>query len=350
MAANETGAERSRWYAATIDEVLASLATSRDGLGEAEVLARRERHGPNTLEIQKPRSALARLLAQFHNVLIYLLIGAGIATALLDHAVDSAVIFGVVIVNALIGFLQEGKAERALDAIRNMLAPRAVVIRAGETIEAPAEALVPGDIVKLRSGDKVPADLRLLQTRSLQLDEAALTGESLPVEKAPEPVAADASLGDRTSMAYAGTLVTSGRGLGVAVATGAKTEIGLISTMVSDVEKLTTPLLRQLAIFGQRLSVVILLLAAVTFAFGLLLRGYSATEMFMAAVGIAVAAIPEGLPAILTITLAIGVQRMARRNAIIRRLPAVETLGSVTVICSDKTGTLTRNEMTRRRS
>ncbi len=346
MAAEEGGNARSRWHALATEEVLAILATSQEGLDEADVLARRERHGPNRLEIQKPRSALARLLAQFHNVLIYLLIGAGIATALLDHAVDSAVIFGVVIVNALIGFLQEGKAERALDAIRNLLAPRAVVIRAGETIEVPAEALVPGDIVKLRSGDKVPADLRLLQTRSLQLDEAALTGESLPVEKATEPAAADASLGDRTSMAYAGTLVTSGRGLGVTAATGAKTEIGLISTMVSDVEKLTTPLLRQLALFGQRLSVVILLLAAATFAFGLLLRGYSATEMFMAAVGIAVAAIPEGLPAILTITLAIGVQRMARRNAIIRRLPAVETLGSVTVICSDKTGTLTRNEMT----
>ena len=346
MAANDGGETRSLWYAEEIDAVLSVLATSLEGLDEEEVRERRERHGPNRLEIQESRSALARLLAQFHNVLIYLLIGAGIVTALLDHAVDSAVIFGVVIVNALIGFVQEGKAERALDAIRNLLAPRAVVVRADETVEIPAEDLVPGDIVKLRSGDKVPADLRLLQTRSLQLDEAALTGESIPVEKAPEPVAADASLGDRSSMAYAGTLVTSGRGLGVAVATGAKTEIGLISTMVRDVEKLTTPLLRQLAIFGRRLSLVIVLLAAGTFAFGLLLRGYSATEMFMAAVGIAVAAIPEGLPAILTITLAIGVQRMARRNAIIRRLPAVETLGSVTVICSDKTGTLTRNEMT----
>ncbi len=346
MAGHERRESRSRWYAAEIDAVLADLATRREGLGREEVHERRERYGPNRLEIQKSRSAVARLLAQFHNVLIYLLIGAGIATALLDHAVDSAVIFGVVIVNALIGFVQEGKAERALDAIRDLLAPRAVVVRAEETVEIPAEDLVPGDIVKLRSGDKVPADLRLLQTRSLQVDEAALTGESIPVEKTPAPVATDAPLGDRSSMAYAGTLVTSGRGLGVAVGTGTRTEIGLISTLVGDIEKLTTPLLRQLAIFGRRLSVAILLLAAGTFAFGLLLHGYSATEMFMAAVGIAVAAIPEGLPAILTITLALGVQRMARRNAIIRRLPAVETLGSVTVICSDKTGTLTRNEMT----
>ena len=346
MAATESGEARSRWYAATIDGVLARLATSRDGLGDAEARARLARHGLNHLEIEKPRSTVVRLLAQFHNVLIYLLIAAGVATALLGHGVDSGVIFGVVIVNALIGFVQEGKAERALDAIRNLLAPRAVVVRAGETLEIPAETLVPGDLVKLRSGDKVPADLRLLQTRSLQLDEAALTGESLPVEKAPDPVAGDAPLGDRRSMAYAGTLVTSGRGIGVVVETGATTEIGLISEMVSGVEKLTTPLLRQLAIFGQRLSVVIIVLAAATFAFGLLVRGYSGTEMFMAAVGIAVAAIPEGLPAILTITLAIGVQRMARRHAIIRRLPAVETLGSVSVICSDKTGTLTRNEMT----
>ena len=346
MSGNERGEARTPWHARTSDEVLKELATGLEGLGQTEARERLERQGPNRLKTQKPRSALARLLGQFHDVLIYLLIAAGSVTALLGHAVDSGVIFGVVVVNALIGFVQEGRAERALDAIRSLLAQRAVVVRASATAAIPAEDLVPGDLVKLRSGDKVPADLRLIETRNLEIDEAALTGESLPVEKGYQPVATEAPLGERWSMAYAGTLVTSGRGLGVVVATGAETEIGLISTLVSTVEELTTPLLRQIAVFGRRLSLAIVLLAALTFAFGHLLRGHPPVEMFMAAVALAVAAIPEGLPAILTITLAIGVQRMARRNAIIRRLPAVEALGSVNVICSDKTGTLTRNEMT----
>jgi magnesium-transporting ATPase (P-type) len=333
------------WHAEPADDVLAALDASPEGLTAAEARARLARFGPNRLEDRARRSALARFAAQFHDVLIYVLLVAGVVTALLGHGVDSGVIFAVVLVNALIGFVQEGRAERALDAIRAMLSLRAVVVRAGETLEVPAETLVPGDVVLLRSGDKVPADLRLLRVRNLQIDEAPLTGESLPVEKAPDPVAADAPLGDRASMAYAGTLVTAGRGAGVVVGTGVRTEIGRISALVSRVEKLTTPLLQQLAVFGRKLSFAILALAAAAFAFGLA-RGYGAAEMFMAAVGIAVAAIPEGLPAIMTITLAIGVQRMARRNAIIRRLPAVETLGSVTVICSDKTGTLTRNEMT----
>ena len=333
------------WHAEPAEAVLAALDASPEGLTAAEARARLARFGPNRLEDRAQRSALARFAAQFHDVLIYVLLVAGVVTALLGHGVDSGVIFAVVVVNALIGFVQEGRAERALDAIRAMLSLRAVVVRAGETLEVPAETLVPGDVVLLRSGDKVPADLRVLRARNLQLDEAPLTGESLPVEKAPDPVAADAPLGDRASMAYAGTLVTAGRGAGVVVGTGVRTEIGRISALVSRVEKLTTPLLQQLAVFGRKLSLAILALATAAFAFGLA-RGYGAAEMFMAAVGIAVAAIPEGLPAILTITLAIGVQRMARRNAIIRRLPAVETLGSVTVICSDKTGTLTRNEMT----
>jgi len=345
MTANARGEARCPWHATATGTVLEKLATSREGLEQAEAHERLERQGPNRLETRRPRSPLVRLLAQLNDVLIYLLIAAGLVTAVLGHAIDSGVIFGVVIVNALIGFVQEGRAERALDAIRSLLAQRAVVVRAGATTAIPAEELVPGDLVKLQSGDKVPADLRLLETRSLEIDEAALTGESLPVGKECQPVAADAPLGERGSMAYAGTLVTSGRGLGVVVATAAKTEVGLISTLVSTVEKLTTPLLRQLTVFGRRLSLAIVLLAAFTFAFGHLMRGHPPVEMFMAAVALAVAAIPEGLPAILTITLAIGVQRMARRNAIIRRLPAVEALGSVSVICSDKTGTLTRNEM-----
>jgi magnesium-transporting ATPase (P-type) len=346
MATQEPTEKGPPWHARSVEDVLRDLEATQEGLTTEEARARLSRFGPNKLETYVSRSAVARLASQFHNVLIYLLVVAGVVTALLGQWVDSGVIFGVVVINALIGFVQEGRAERALDAIRAMLAPRALVVRDGEASEIPAEELVPGDAVRLASGDRVPADMRLIQTKNLQVDEAALTGESVPVEKATEPVPEDASLGDRGAMAYAGTLVTSGRGTGVVVATAAATEIGRISTMVSRVETITTPLLRQIAAFSRRLSAIIVAVAAATFALGYLLRDYSATEMFMAAVGLAVAAIPEGLPAIMTITLAIGVQRMAHRNAIIRRLPAVETLGSVTVICSDKTGTLTRNEMT----
>ena len=244
------------------------------------------------------------------------------------------------------GFVQEGRAEQAIDAIRVMLSPQAAVLRDGRRRDIGAEGLVPGDVVLLQSGDRVPADLRLLWCRSLRIDEAILTGESSPVEKAEAAVAAAAPLGDRLSMAYSGTLVTHGLGRGVVTATGATTEIGRIGTLMAQVEPLTTPLLRQMAVFARWLTGVIFAAAAFTFLFGVAVRDFAPTEMFLAAVGLVVAAIPEGLPAIMTITLAIGVRRMTRRNAIIRRLPAVETLGSVTVICSDKTGTLTRNEMT----
>ena len=286
------------------------------------------------------------VLTDFDNVLIYVLLGAATVTAALAHWVDTAVILGVVVVNAVLGFVQEGKAERALDAIRNMLSPQAIAVRGGQRLTVPAEELVPGDLVFLQSGDRVPADLRLVHAKNLQVQEAALTGESLPVEKRTEPVAIDASLGDRASMAYSGTFVTHGQATGIVVATGPATEIGRISGLLVQVEPLTTPLLRQMARFARWLTGAILALAALTFAFGVLVHGYGLGEMFLAAVALAVAAIPEGLPAVLTITLAIGVERMARRNTIIRRLPAVETLGSVTVICSDKTGTLTKNEMT----
>jgi magnesium-transporting ATPase (P-type) len=287
-----------------------------------------------------------RLLYQFHNVLIYVLLIAAVVTAALAHWVDTGVILGVVVINALIGFVQEGKAERALDAIRSMLSHQASVRRDGKLIAIAAEQLVPGDVVILQSGDKVPADLRLFRVKELRVDEAILTGESVPAEKSAVPVAALASVGDRQSMAYSGTLVTWGQASGAVVATGDATEIGRISAMLRGITTLSTPLLRKIAQFGRWLTAAIGIISGATFAFGVLVHSYSATEMFLAAVGLAVAAIPEGLPAIITITLAIGVQRMARRNAIIRRLPAVETLGSVTVICSDKTGTLTRNEMT----
>jgi len=334
------------WHACPADEALRRLGTSRTGLSREEADRRLATYGPNRLEAQRPRRPLARFLAQFNNVLIYVLLGSSLITAGLGEWVDTSVILGVVLINAIVGFVQEGKAERALDAIRDMLSPQAMVVREGHRARIPAEQLAPGDVVLLQAGDKVPADLRLIAARSLQLQEAALTGESEPVDKRIDPVPADAALGDRSSMAYAGTLVSYGSGGGAVVATGKDTEIGRITALLHEVETLTTPLLRQMATFGRWLTVAILGLAVWTFGFGWFLRGYTAEEMFLAAVGLAVAAIPEGLPAIMTITLAIGVTRMARQNAIIRRLPAVETLGSVTVICSDKTGTLTLNELT----
>lgn len=334
------------WHSLPVEEVLNRVASRSQGLTAEEVERRLAEYGPNRLRPPSRRGPLLRFLAQFHNVLIYVLLVASFVTALLGHWVDSGVILGVVVVSALMGFIQEGRAEKALEGIRRMLTLSATVLRDGRPSVVPAESLVPGDIVVLQSGDKIPADMRLIQVKNLQTQEAALTGESVAVEKSTRPVSEDAVIGDRTCMAYSGTLVAYGQGTGVVVATGDQTELGRISSMLAEVEQLTTPLLRQIAVFGHWLTVVIIAAAAITFAFGILLRDYSISEMFLAAISLAVAAIPEGLPAIMTITLAIGVQRMARRHAIIRRLPAVETLGSVTVICSDKTGTLTRNEQT----
>ncbi len=333
------------WHVLPAEEAMARLAVDDEGLAPEEAERRLREEGPNRLRPPERRTLLRMFLTQFHNVLIYVLLAAGVVTVALGHFVDAGVIFGVVIINAVIGVVQEGKAEKAMDAIRAMLSPTALVVRGGHKYQIPAEDLVPGDIVALQSGDKVPADLRLVHARSLQVQEAALTGESTPVEKALAPVQAEAPLADRVCMAYSGTVVTYGHGRGVVVATGDATELGRVSRMISEVQTLETPLLRQMAVFGRWLTAIILAVAAATFFFGWLLRDYSAGDMFLAAVGLAVAAIPEGLPAVMTITLAIGVQRMARRNAIIRRLPAVETLGAVTVVCSDKTGTLTRNEM-----
>ena len=336
----------SQWHHQGTDEVLQALHSSSDGLSKDEASQRLEEYGANQLPQTHSRSALMRFLSQFHNVLIYVLIVAAAVTALLGHWVDASVIFGVVIINALIGYLQEGKAENALRAIQQMLSLNAMVKRDGKKLSMSAEELVPGDIVILQSGDKVPADMRLLRVKGLHIQESALTGESMAVEKNTEPASESAVLGDRLCMAFSGTLVTHGQASGVVVATGSDTEIGYISAMVSDVKSLTTPLLRQMTQFARWLTLAIMLIAGATFAFGVLIHDYALADMFLAAVSLAVAAIPEGLPAIMTITLAIGVQRMAQRNAIIRKLPAVETLGAVSVICSDKTGTLTRNEMT----
>ncbi len=334
------------WHALKTDALLRHLEASDRGLASSDAQERLQQVGPNRLPETARTGPLKRFLLQFHNVLIYVLIAAAVGTAFLGHWLDTGVILGVVLINAIIGYIQEGKAEKALDAIRQMLSPRAQVLRDGQRRSIPAEELVPGDIVYLQAGDRVPADLRLTGAHNMRIDEAALTGESVASDKQTDPVQAEADLGDRRCMAYSGTLVAFGQGRGVVIGTGADTEIGRISTMIGEVETLTTPLLRQIAQFGRWLSVAIGILAAATFAFGFWVRDYDLVETFLAAVSLAVAAIPEGLPAIMTITLAIGVQRMAARHAIIRRLPAVETLGSVTTICSDKTGTLTRNEMT----
>jgi P-type E1-E2 ATPase len=279
-------------------------------------------------------------------VIIYFLHAAPNLAATIGHFTDAAVVLAVVLVNATIGYVQEGRAEKALEAIRGMIDPHASVIRGGRRTVIVAEDIVPGDLVLLEPGDRVPADLRLIRARNLRVDEAALTGESVPVDKSVAPAAAEAPLSDRTSMAFSGTFVTSGTGTGVAVATGTRGQLGRISQMVGAVETLTTPLIKQMSDLARKLTIIILAVSCAVFAFAVLVRGYHWQEAFMVMVGLAVAAIPEGLPAVMTITLAIGVQRMAARNAIIRRLPAVETLGSVSVICSDKTGTLTRNEMT----
>lgn len=334
------------WHNCSPQQVLESLKTGDDGLSQAEASMRLERYGTNQLRPPKPQSWAIRFLLQFHNVLIYILLVASLMTAFLGHWIDSGVILGVLVINAIIGFVQEGKAEKALNAIRRMLSPSAIVLREGQRLQIPAEQLVPGDIVLLQSGDKVPADLRLLNCKNLRIEEAALTGESEAVDKSIHAVDTGVAIGDRLCMAYSGTLVVYGQGMGVVVATGDHTEIGRISQMIAQVDKLVSPLLRQMAVFGRWLTLFIVLLAAAIFVYGLFLRDYPIDEIFMAAVSMAIAAIPEGLPAIMTITLALGVQSMARRNAIVRRLPAVESLGAVTVICTDKTGTLTRNEMT----
>jgi len=333
-------------HALPAEDVLDKLRGQRDGLTSAEAADRLKAVGPNQLPAPPKEGLLKRFFKHFNDILIYILLFAGVAKAFLGHWVDAGVILAVAVINAIVGFIQEGKAEEALEGIRKMLSLRAHTRRAGEWVELDAAELVPGDIVRLRSGDRVPADVRLIDAVNLRVEESALTGESVPTDKKVEPVDANAGIGDRRCMAYSGTLVTAGRGMGVVTATGAATELGRISRMMAEVESLATPLTRQMAAFGKTLSFVILGMAVVMFLIGWLLHGRGLDELFSAAVGFAVAAIPEGLPAIMTITLAIGVQRMVQRNAITRKLTAVETLGSVTVICSDKTGTLTRNEMT----
>ncbi len=339
-------ASSTRWHTLSSTAVEHALQSGPDGLQANEVERRIIRYGRNQLAPPKRRGPFLRLLMQFHNILLYVMLAAAVITASLGHWVDTGVLIAAVVINAIIGFIQEGKAEAALDAIRAMLSPHATVIRDGERREIDAAELVPGDRVLLASGDRVPADLRLVSVKAFRVEEAALTGESQPVEKSSDPVAADAPLGDRYGMAYSGTLVVHGQATGIVVGTGAATELGKINQMLAGVQSLTTPLLRQIDRFGRVLALATIAMSAATFVLGTLWRGHPPAEMFLMVVALTASVIPEGLPAIMTVTLALGVQRMARRNAIVRRLPAVETLGSVTVICSDKTGTLTRNEMT----
>ena len=334
------------WHHLPASEVVDLLdANGERGLDLFEVSRRQARFGPNALTPPKDKSPLRRFLEQFHQALVYILLAAILVKLALGGYVDAAVIFGVVLLNAIIGFVQENKALSALAALSRALTTEATVLRAGARQRIDARDLVPGDLVLLASGDKVPADLRLLRVRDLQVDESALTGESVPVTKATGDLSHDVTLADRQNMAYTSTLVTYGTATGVVTAIGDATEVGNISGLITSAQQLDTPLTRQVARFSHYLLYAILALAALTFLVGLW-HGESWVNLFMAAVALAVAMIPEGLPAVLTVTLAIGVGRMARRNAIIRRLPAVETLGSTTVICSDKTGTLTRNEMT----
>lgn len=336
------------WHQLPPENVLQVLDTDmKKGLDVLEVKRRQENYGPNVLTRMKKKGPIKRFLLQFHNPLIYILIMAGALTLWLKEGlVDATTIFGVVLINAVIGFIQESKAEKAIEALEGALTTEAVVIRSGKTQHIPASELVPGDIVTIQSGSRVPADLRLLKSKDLQVAESALTGESTPVIKeSSSPLACDIGLGDRVNMAYASTLVTYGQALGVVTATGDHTELGRISRLIAEAKPLETPLTRKIAHFSHILLFAILGLAGVVFLIGTL-HGQPLVDTFMAAIALAVGAIPEGLPAVVTITLAIGVSRMARRRAIIRKLPAVETLGSTTVICSDKTGTLTQNQMT----
>lgn len=334
------------WHALPADEVARLLDTDlAGGITHESVAERLADAGPNSLTPAKGKSPLVRFALQFAGPLVLILVVAGVVTLVLCEYVDAIVIFAVVLLNAIVGYLQEARAAAAIDALSRAMTSEATVLRGGQQLRLPAVDVVPGDLVIMQAGDKVAADLRLVRARDLRVDESTLTGESLPVDKHAAAVAGDAVLAERTGMAYASTLVTGGAGSGIVIATGDRTEVGRISRLIQQARDLKTPLTRKIDQFSKALLVVIVIMAAVTMAIGVW-RGQPISDMFTAAIALAVAAIPEGLPAAVTVTLAIGVNRMAKRRAIIRKLPAVETLGSTMVICTDKTGTLTQNEMT----
>ncbi len=335
------------WYEKNIENLLSELNTNdKTGISKNEVDNRLKKYGSNELKEEAKRSLLSKVLAQFNDFLVIILIIASIVSFIVGEKTDSIVILAIVIINALLGLYQEGRAEKSLEALKKMAAPNAKVIRDGSATVVPANTLVPGDIVLLESGDIIPADLRLIETSNLKVEEASLTGESVPVEKdANEIFDHEVSLGDRKNMAYMSTIVTYGRGKGIVVGTGHDSEIGKIATMIQTFEDDTTPLQKKLNELGKYLGIACIIVCALVFGIGVI-QGRDILDMFMVAISLAVAAIPEGLPAIVTIVLALGMNRMVRRNAIVKKLLAVETLGCTTVICSDKTGTLTQNEMT----
>ncbi|ENA0610397.1 cation-transporting P-type ATPase [Enterobacter bugandensis] len=334
------------YYQQTVDETLANSNSTLDGLSGAEASARLQQYGENALPQKPGKPAWLRFLAHFNDVLIYVLLVAALLKLIMGHWVDMFVILGVAVINALIGHIQESNAEKSLQSIRNMLSSEAVVVRQGNHETVPTTALVPGDIVVIRAGDRIPADLRVIEAHNLRVEEAILTGESTVVEKNTDPLSGELPLGDRYNLLYSGTTVSSGGGKGLVVATGGDTELGHINQMMSDIEKHRTPLMVQMDKLGKTIFITILVMMVALFVFSLIFRDMPVSELVLSLISLAVAAVPEGLPAIISIILSLGVQAMARRKAIIRKLPTVETLGAMTVICSDKTGTLTMNEMT----
>lgn len=333
-------------YQLSVDEVLNNLQSQSSGLTQNEASARLARDGANALPEKAGKPAWLRFLTHFHDVLIYVLIAAAALTAIMGHWVDTAVILGVAVINALIGHVQENNAEKSLKGIRNMLSSAAVVIRNGQHETAPTTELVVGDIVVLRAGDRIPADLRVMEAHNLRVEEAILTGESTVVDKTAEALEGELPLGDRKNLLFSGTTLSAGAGLGVVIATGEATELGHINQMMTAIEKHRTPLLVQMDKLGKAIFSLILAMMVGLFIFSLLLRDMPMGELLLSLISLAVAAVPEGLPAIISIILSLGIQTMARKRAIIRKLPTVETLGAMSVICSDKTGTLTMNEMT----
>ncbi len=334
------------YYQQTVDETLENIHSTVDGLSSAEASARLQQYGENALPQKPGKPAWLRFLAHFNDVLIYVLLAAALLKLIMGHWIDMFVILGVAVINALIGHIQESNAEKSLQSIRNMLSSEAVVVRQGSHETVPTTALVPGDVVVIRAGDRIPADLRVIEAHNLRVEEAILTGESTVVEKNTDALNGELPLGDRYNLLYSGTTVSSGGGKGLVVATGGDTELGHINQMMSDIEKHRTPLMVQMDKLGKTIFITIMVMMVALFVFSLIFRDMPVSELVLSLISLAVAAVPEGLPAIISIILSLGVQAMARRKAIIRKLPTVETLGAMTVICSDKTGTLTMNEMT----
>lgn len=333
-------------YQQTVEQVLAQAQSQANGLDRTEAQARLQKHGPNALPEKKGKPGWLRFLAHFNDVLIYVLLAAAVLTAVMGHWVDTLVILGVAVINALIGHIQESNAEKSLKSIRNMLSSEARVIRNGNHETIPTTEIVPGDIIVLRAGDRIPADMRLIEAHNLRVEEAILTGESTVVDKHTNPLNGELPLGDRTNLVFSGTTVSAGGGVGVVIATGQETELGHINQMMAGIEKHRTPLLVQMDKLGKAIFAIILAMMAALFVFSLVFREIPMGELLLSLISLAVASVPEGLPAIISIILSLGVQAMARKRAIIRKLPTVETLGAMTVVCSDKTGTLTMNEMT----